>query len=237
MLSYRLINEASLSGRSHCTQCTQTIAAYDLIPVFSFCQLKGKCRWCKSPISPLYPCIEILTCILFMGISFFIPTQYWLGTGIFFSALIIIIRSDLEYMLISQYTTLFLVPIGFLLSALDRIPISLSESLLGAGLGYGFLWAIGSLFSFSRGKEGIGEGDLDLLCLIGAFTGPLGCMLSLAIGSITASIISICYVLINYLITKKLEYDIKIPFGPFLAFGAIVAVFQGCCILSLLYGY
>ncbi len=172
-----------------------------------------------------------------MGIYFYIPIQYWLAAGIFFSALIVTIKSDIEYMLISQYTTLFLVPIGFMLSALKLLPISLYESILGASLGYGLLWIAGKVFLFYKGKDGIGDGDLDLLCLIGAFTGPIGSMLSLGIGSIIASLISICYVIIKYFITKKLSYDIKVPFGPFLAFGAIMVVLQGYSILNLICHY
>lgn len=231
MLSYRLINNASLRGRSYCIHCKQTIAWYDLVPLFSWIALKGSCRTCHQPISPLYPFIELVTAIIFTSLYFSLPTNYWLSYGLFFSALIITIRSDLEYMLISRLATLFLVPFGIALSATNLLPISTLESILGAGIGYCFLWLVSKVFTYYTHKQGIGEGDFDLLCFIGAFTGILGCWASVLIGSMVGSIVGL-----YYFATTRQAYSIKIPFGPFLAFGAILFVFLQTPITQFLLG-
>ncbi len=123
-------------------------------------------------------------------------------------------------MLISRIMTLGLIPLAFLLSHYGRLPITPTESILGALLGYFILFAIAKLFYALRKQEGIGDGDFDLLAFIGAFLGPLGCWVTLFVASILGSIIGGIYVVV-----MKKERIIKIPFGPFLAAGAIAYVF------------
>lgn len=148
-----------------------------------------------------------------------IPHHYFFAYFIFFSALIVTIRSDLETMLISRFVTVFLLPLGLIFAALGLLPISLVSSMLGAMLGYGFLYAVGWFSRLMTGKEGIGQGDLELLSFIGAFIGPLGCWISLLLGSLLGSLIGIAY------LGSTIKRDTKIPFGPFLAWGAIIYVF------------
>jgi len=136
-----------------------------------------------------------------------------------FSALIVTIRSDIETMLITRFVTLFLIPFGLLFSAFGFLPITLTESIAGSLLGYFFLYTAARLFFRYTGKEGIGQGDLELLAFIGAFTGILGCWIALLLGSIIGSVIGI-----GCIIANNMHRDIKIPFGPFLALGAIAFV-------------
>lgn len=138
---------------------------------------------------------------------------------IFFSALIVTIRTDLEFMLISRYMTLFLVPGGIALSALGFLPISPLESLLCALGGYLLFYAIAQSFYWFTGREGMGQGDLDLIAFIGAFTGLMGVWMTILIGSILGSVSSAIY-----LLASGQERSTHIPFGPFLAFGAICYV-------------
>jgi len=164
----------------------------------------------------LYPFIELLTTVLLSLLYVYVPTHYFFAYFIFFSALIVTIRTDIETMLISRFVTLFLIPFGFLLTIFNLLPINLTESVIGTITGYLFLLIISTLFEKITGKTGIGQGDLDLLAFIGAFTGIAGCWASLTIGSIFGSLFGIIYLfLLNY------PRDTKIPFGPFLAFGAI----------------
>ena len=191
--------------------------------------LHGSCRYCATPISALYPFIEMLTALLFILLyhQFYFP--YLFAYGILFSALIVSIRTDLEHMLISRLVSLCLVPIGIGLSIIGWLPITPLESLFGALFGYSFLWITATLFYLVTKKEGIGEGDFELLALIGSFTGVFGAWLSLSIGSIFGSSISVAYLLI----TKK-DSQTKIPFGPFLALGAIVFVLYNQMITTLM---
>lgn len=164
-----------------------------------------------------------------------VPSKFHFGYFIFFSALIVTIRTDLEKMLISRYVTLFLIPLGWLLSASalisihGLIPISLSESILGTLIGYLLLYAIAKIFYWRTGKEGMGQGDLELLAFIGSFTGPFGCWITLLLSSTIGAIYGIgCIVL------AKQKSTIKIPFGPFLALGAMLFVLYQDFFIKLL---
>lgn len=244
MLSYRLIHgtpthdlaaegsrSLDLTGRSRCPHCATTIAWYDLIPVLSWLLLNGRCRTCHQPISSLYPLTELLTALIGTYAYFALPPTYWLGYGLFFSALIVSVRSDLECMLISRLATIYLVPIAFFLSPYNLLPISLTHSVFGALVGYGALWLVATLFTRFTGKQGMGLGDLDLLCFIGAFTGPIGVWISILVGSLTGSGIGLCY-----LLAQSRAFNTKIPFGPFLALGATLFVFFAPELTTLIIG-
>ncbi len=216
VVAYRLINEKSIvAPRSFCPHCKTTIAWYDNIPIVSWLLLRARCRHCKKAISALYPFIELLTAAAFILLYNFEPT-YFLAYALFFSALIVTIRTDLEYMLISRMVTLALLPIGWLLSYFHLLPIDLTQSLIGSLLGFFSLFFIAQIFYLLTKKHGIGEGDFDLLALIGAFTGARGVFFTLLIGSWIGSIISIAYIII-----ARKNAQAKIPFGPFLALGAM----------------
>jgi len=221
VVAYRLVQDLSIvAPRSYCPHCRHTIAWYDNIPLISWVALAGKCRSCKAPISLLYPGIELLTVIVLSALFYLVAPAYWFGYFIFFSALIVTIRSDLETMLISRYVTLYAVPLGWLLSVCDLLPLSLLSSLLGSILGYLFLWAIAKGFSKITGKDGMGQGDLDLLAFIGAFIGPFGCWVTLMLSSTIGALCGATY-LIFFAHNKK---SVAIPFGPFLALAAMVYI-------------
>lgn len=214
-----MLQEKSLLGRSACPACHHTLAWYDLIPVISWIMLHGQCRYCQTPISPLYPFIELLTGVSCMLLVLWQEPIYFPVYFIFFSALIVTVRTDLESMLISRYTTIFLIPLGIGASVLSLLPISLLESIVGAIAGYGILWLIAWAYKKRTGTQGMGEGDLDLLAFIGAFTGLMGIWVSLMAGSVIGSVSALLYL---YLTGKP--RTTRIPFGPFLAFGAIIFV-------------
>lgn len=218
VVGYRLIQGKTILGRSFCPHCSQTLSWYDLIPLFSYAYLRGKCRHCTVSISVLYPLIEALTVLSFFVAYYRIDETYYFSTFIFFSALIVTIRTDLETMLISQWTTLALVPLGILFSVVDMIPIYPLNSILGAAIGYFIPWLIGILFYLIAKKRGIGQGDFDLMALVGAFTGVIGVWATLLIGSLLGSFIGGMYLYLN----GALRRNVKIPFGPFLAVGAII---------------
>ena len=229
MVGFRLIRKKSLLGRSACPRCKTTLAWYDLVPIVSWIILKGHCRACNKPISCLYPFIELLTGLLAVLGAILIDSQYQLGYAIFFSALIVTIRTDFERMLISRYMTWCMVPVAFALCLIDHLPLSLMESIIGTLGGYGIIWLIAYLFVKVRKIQGLGEGDLDLLAMIGAFTGIGGAWLSLFLGAFLGSIVGIAILLK----TKKLRA--KIPFGPWLSAGAIIYVLTKSSLDQLLF--
>ena len=228
MLAYRLIYDKSLLiPRSFCPHCKHTIAWYDLIPVVSWLMLRGKCRHCHKPISVLYPFIELLTPLLLAPLFVTIPAQYLVGYFLFFSALIISIRTDLETLLISRWVSLFAIPAGWVLAGLGLLPITLGQSVVGSFFGYGILQLISWLFWKLSGKEGMGLGDIELLGFIGAFVGPLGAWITLMIGSLLGTVAGTLY----WIATKSRKF----PFGPFLALGAMTYVLCQKQIIALLF--
>lgn len=158
-----------------------------------------------------------------------IEAHYWVAYFIFFSALIVTIRTDLEYMLISRFVTVFLIPAGFLFALLGLLPITFSHSIFGCLAGYLVLLGAAILFSGITGKQGMGQGDLELLAFIGAFTGPWGCWITLMLASTVGALMGILYITIT-----RQKKSIKLPFGPFLALGAILFVLYQDWFINLL---
>lgn len=232
VIAYRLVNNISFKKhRSFCPKCNKILAWYDLIPIVSWFFLKGHCRYCNQSISFLYPFIEILSAIIFYLLFLNIPFPYSISYFVFFSALIITIRTDIETMLISRFVTLFLIPIAFGLSIFNLLVLSPIKVFCGALFGYFLLLLISKSFYLLTKKEGIGQGDIELLSLIGAFSGIIGCWISLLFGSILGSIFGI-----SLIILKKLNLSTRIPFGPFLAIGSILYILYQDQILYLFFG-
>lgn len=229
---YRLIIGKSLIfPRSSCPRCGSLIAWYDNIPLLSWFLLRGACRSCRQPISFLYPFIEYVSLLFFFLLALSDASVYFFGYALFFSALIITIRSDLETMLISRLVTVYLIPLALALSFFEYLPITVGESLLGALVGYAALYIPARLYLYFTGNEGMGQGDLELLAMIGSFLGPIGCWMTLMMGSCLGAFFGALYV---FIWTK--DRSTIIPFGPFLAFAAMLVVLLGESILFFLLG-
>ena len=235
-LAYRLVHENSFAKlRSFCPNCHYSLAWFDLLPIISWCILHGKCRNCRQPISKLYPLMELATILVGLRLIYVTPPNYLLAYAIFCSALLITIRTDLQTMLISRFATLFLIPIACALSLIRiknhfLLPITTLAVLQGALFGYFILYLTNKLFWLFTKKQGMGEGDMELLAMIGAFTGPVGAWVSLMLGAILGSFIGVI------LIYKNSHHaGSKIPFGPFLAASAILYILFQNQILNFLF--
>ncbi len=218
-LGHRLLNlEHFFQTRSFCPSCKNIIAWYDNIPVISWILLKAQCRSCKQQISWLYPFVEIITTGLLFLLWKTIPAQYFPIYFIFFSALIVTIRTDFDEMLISRFMTLYLIPVGYLATIFGWASISPTTSIAGTIFGYTILWCAQKISLYITKQDGLGQGDLELLAFIGAFTGPLGCWVALLVGSMSGTLVSLVYMAITQ---QKIE---KVPFGAYLSFGAMIFV-------------
>jgi leader peptidase (prepilin peptidase)/N-methyltransferase len=192
--------------------------------------LRGHCRHCHKAISILYPAIELFTATILMVLYTHVPLTYFFAYFVFFSALIVTIRSDIETMLISRFVTICLIPFGFLFSACGFLPLTLTQSIAGCLFGFFILFGITKIFWLITHKEGIGQGDIEVLAFIGSFLGIIGCWLTLFLGSLIGTTISVPYIIL----TKK-KASQKIPFGPFLSLGAILFVLYKDLIIRLLF--
>lgn len=219
VLGYRLLRSQDIIfQRSSCPSCKHVLAWYDLIPVFSWFFLQGRCRYCSSSISVLYLLIELMTACLLLYAWHLFEMPTFVVYGVFISALMVSIRTDLEAMLISSYMSLGIIPLAIIAAYYEIIPLSITESIVGSLVGYALLFIPARVYRYATGIDGMGEGDFELLAFIGAYTGAQGAWTSLMIGSLSGSIIGISWMFISGTDLK----NTRIPFGPFLALGAFI---------------
>lgn len=209
--------------RSRCPSCGHQIRWFENIPLVSYAALRGRCAACKSPISPRYPAIELVTALLFAacGWRFGAEPQVLLWCG-FVAALVALAFIDLDTQFLPDDLTLPLMWAGIVAAALGWIPITLAASVGGAVAGYLSLWLVFHAYRLIRGKEGMGAGDFKLLAALGAWLGwpliPSIILLSSAVGAAVG---------IGLIAFKRHDRDVPIPFGPYLAGGGVAALFFG----------
>lgn len=214
--------ESVVSPPSHCPQCDYRIRWYDNIPLFSYLLLRGKCRGCGMHISIRYPLVELLNGLLTLALFLrFGATLPFLVLFLFCSALVVITFIDLEHQIIPDEISLPGIVIGFICSFF--LPnISWLNSLLGILLGGGSLLLVAYGYQWLTGKEGMGGGDIKLLAMMGAFLGWKSILFIIFASSLVGSLIGITIMLV-----QKKDSKLAIPFGPYLALGAVLYIFYG----------
>jgi leader peptidase (prepilin peptidase)/N-methyltransferase len=194
--------------RSACPHCNHAISAWENIPILSYLMLRGKCRGCGVAISPRYPVIEAISCMLCAYAA------WHFGFGWTAAGALLLIWALLALTAIDIDTGL--------LFNLNGVFTNLSNAVLGAVIGYLALWSVYWLFKLATGKEGMGYGDFKLLAALGAWLGwqmlPLIILLSSLVGAMVG---------ITLIVALKHGRNIPIPFGPYLAGGGLIALFWG----------
>ena len=207
---------------SHCLGCGAPIHSWDNIPLLSYLLLRGRCRSCGGRISARYPAVEGLTALAFAVLLYrFGLTGSFAVGALFVAALIVITFIDIDYQIIPDVITLPGIVVGLLLSVCGLGP-SIRDSILGALLGGGLLYAVAVGYHAWTGREGMGGGDVKLLAMIGAFLGWQNVLVTLIIGSFSGTLIGTALIL-----GRGVDARVPIPFGPFLAIGATCAMFCG----------
>lgn len=218
-------------SRSKCPHCGHTLRALDNIPVVSYVALRGRCRHCGVRISPRYPLIELATGILFAGAAAkfgnSLETAVFAG---FFWVLVVLTTIDLEHKLLPNrivYPAFVAGWIGLALVALvDREPGRLLDAALGAVIFGGFFFLLAFVY-----PAGMGGGDVKLAFVLGTFLGYLGGIGITVVGMFLAFLLGGVIGGILMLATGG-GRKMQVPFGPFLAAGAVAAVFAGRVILD-----
>jgi leader peptidase (prepilin peptidase)/N-methyltransferase len=230
--------------RSFCPKCGRLIPGYFNIPIISYIMLRAKCAYCKSPIRPRYVLIEAFTALLFLLIWLKTPLLAW-GQGLhlipladtlavpvlwlFVSGLIVGTFIDLEYMIIPDSITWGGMLAGLIASF--AIPSLQNEtnhtgglvmSLMGLVVGGGSLWLVSIVGRWIFRKDAMGLGDVKLLAAIGAFLGWRAVLFTIMASSLLGSIIGVILIL-----CKGRQMSSRIPFGPYLAFAAVLWVLWG----------
>ena len=229
---YRLPRGQSVNWPgSRCTTCDRSLAWYENIPVVSWVVLRGRCRTCGERISVMYPIVEVITAALFIaGYVIYGWTPLLAVRLAFTCAMIVLFVIDLQHYLLPNVITVPGIVIGFALSLV--LPPGWKASLIGLIAGGGLLFAIAEAWYRFRGIEGLGMGDVKMLAMIGAFLGWKLMLVTLVLSSFAGSLIGVGAIALGRGGMKSM-----LPFGTFLAVGALTAAVAGDVILTWYLGF
>ena len=216
------LGESVVSPPSRCPSCGTGIRPIDNVPVLSWIFLGGRCRSCRTRISARYPLVELTNAILWVLVLRTAPSWGDAATGAFLvSSCVALLAIDYDHQLLPDWITLPGIAVGLALSfvSVRRTPL---EAALGAAVGAGGLFLLAFTYEKIAGQEGMGLGDVKMLGMIGALLGPTGVVITVLLGSLSGSLVGIALIL-----TRGGSAKTKLPFGVFLALGAIAALFFG----------
>jgi len=224
---YRLPRRESIVWPgSRCTACHRRLAWFENVPVVSWATLRGRCRTCGASISPMYPLVELTTAVVFAGGAIVYGLSALLAVRLAFAcALITLFAIDLRHRILPNVITLPGIAAGF--AASWFLPPGWISSLIGIVSGGGILLAIAEAYYRVRGHEGLGMGDVKMLAMIGAFLGWPLMVLTLVLASFAGSIVGVAMIA-----SGRGGMQAALPFGTFLALGALVAAVAGDPILT-----
>jgi leader peptidase (prepilin peptidase) / N-methyltransferase len=201
---------------SRCPRCDKEILARDNAPLLSYVLLRGRCRTCEAPISPRYPAVEALTCVLFAAAVFAFGVGYELMLAlVLIPVLLALAATDLEHRLLPNAIVGPASLVGFALASLAD-PSGWWTYPLSALILAGFLLVL----AISH-PAGMGMGDVKMAGMLGAFLGPYGAM-AIFLGALLGAIVSAAL-----MVSGKADRHTPLPFGAFMALGALVALFAG----------
>ena len=241
---YRLPAEESVMyPGSRCPQCARPISWYDNIPLLSWLWLRARCRGCQAAIPVRYPLVEsaagglALLALLRFGLTPMAAVAF-----VFSAALLLITFVDFDHKFIPDEVSLPGIVVGLAASFLEGPPTPI-DALLGVALGGGALWLVAWGYERATGTEGMGLGDVKLLAMIGAFLGWRAIPAVLVISSLTGSVVGLGVIavrgapvarrivrrlgplaLVPFL--RRASRRTELPFGPYLALGALIALYM-----------
>ena len=221
VVGLRLPNKESIVlPPSHCQNCNYRLKFLDLIPVFSFLFLNGKCRNCKKEISFIYPFVELFTGMMFFVSYIVFGLSIELLISILFVSMIsIVIVSDTKYMIIPDEVIIFFLIVFLIIAFVINEPSNWLNVLLDGFIPFVFMLLIKLFGDFIFKKETLGGGDIKLLLIIGLLLGWENALISIFLGAILAFPVSFFFYF------KDKEH--MLPFGPYLCIGGLLLYFFG----------
>jgi len=220
--------------RSACPACGRGISWHDNVPVLSYILLRGRCRHCRTSISPEYPLVEAATAVLFaLLFARNGPSPAFVLQAILSSALVALIVIDARHQILPNAITLPGILFGLLTSPLraDTASHPVRDALLGSILGYTIPWTINACYLLwqkaravpkERREDGIGQGDFKLLAMIGACLGPKLLLFTLFFGAVSGAVYGVAMILF-----RGYGWKSRLPYGVFLGGAALLALFVG----------
>jgi leader peptidase (prepilin peptidase)/N-methyltransferase len=229
---WRLPRRESLNWPgSHCTTCERRLSWYENIPVASWLALRGRCRSCGAGIAVTYPLVEFVTGTLFAGGYLVYGWTPLLAVRLLFAcAMVVLFVIDLRHRILPNVITLPGIVAGLVFSL--ALPPGWLAALIGAIAGGGALFLIAEVYYRVRGVEGLGMGDVKMLAMIGAFLGWQLTLVTLMLASLSGSVIGV-----GLMATGRRDMQAALPFGTFLAVGALVAAVYGDDLLAWYLGF
>jgi leader peptidase (prepilin peptidase) / N-methyltransferase len=224
---HRLPRGESLnSPPSRCPHCDYRLRWSDNIPLASYAWLGGRCRQCRARISVRYPIVEVITMALFVAHgAVFGWTPLLVPRLVFACVMVVLFAIDLEHHLLPNVITLPGIAVGLIASTV--LPPGIVDALIGVLIGGGVLWLIGEAYFRYSGHEGMGGGDVKMLAMIGAFLGWKLVLVTLVLSSVLGSVIGLIVIA-----ARKGGLKYALPYGTFLALGALVASLAGEAIVN-----
>lgn len=244
-------HESIVMPSSHCGSCGTNIKPYDNVPVLSYLLLRGRCRACRAPISPRYPAVEAITAILFLAAYW---SRGAFDLGLFFDCVfvalivpLVFIDADIQILpaRITHPGLVFaLVARGFAPNLLGMSPerygagyllgladgpdwyVSLVGAAAGGLLGGGGLFVLGIVYELVRKDEGMGLGDVAMMCFVGAYLGWELTLLTVLTASLVGSVVGL-----GMVVLRGKDFKLRLPFGVFLGAGAVLSLLYGARIL------
>lgn len=223
VLAHRLPRgESVVHPGSHCPACGAPVRGRDNIPLVSWLLLGARCRDCRAPISARYPFVELVNGALW-SLCFLGAPSYpdFLAAAFLVSACVALFLIDAEFQLLPDAITLTGIGAGLALSFFSSVRTPVSAA-LGAALGAGGLYAVAFLYEKVAKQEGMGLGDVKMLGMVGAFLGPSGVVVTVLLSSVAGSAVGLLLI-----VARRGSMKMALPFGVFLALGAVAALFFG----------
>jgi leader peptidase (prepilin peptidase)/N-methyltransferase len=236
-------DESVVRPRSRCPGCRTPITWYDNVPIVSWLLLRARCRRCGERIAARYPLVEAIAGLLaVVALVRLGPTAHGVAAFAFTAALLLITFIDLDHLFIPDEVSLPGIVIGLGVALLPG-GVTIADAFGGVLLGGGGLWALAATYERLTGIEGMGFGDVKLLAMIGAFVGWQGIPIVLLIASVTGTAAGLLVIfsrrgrrglgrvhrrfgpraVLPYF--RRLGRTTEIPFGPFLALGAVIVLY------------
>jgi leader peptidase (prepilin peptidase)/N-methyltransferase len=228
---------------SRCGACGAPVRAFDNVPIFSYLWLRGRCRACRAPFSVRYPIVELLAALLAAALWWqLVAAEPTVALGVrvarfafyfaFAGTLVVLSFIDLATLLLPDVITLPAIAVFFAAGFGVHEQPWLARA-IGGAVGYLFVRLIADFYFYVLKREGLGLGDGKLLALVGVALGWRALPFVIFAGSIVGALVSLPVVLLSRRRQAANESlrDVQVPFGPFLALGALVYIFFGRAIL------
>ena len=224
------LEQSIVKPRSFCPVCRNNVRAYDNIPVLSYIFLLGKCRDCKAPISIRYPLIELFTAFTFWYSYRLLEHGiiHLIFTLIFLLTLIALCLIDLKHMILPDELTLG-GSVLFLIYSFFNPEVKTIEAILTA---FGVTLIFTGIYIFYikvRKIEGLGQGDIKMVFLLGIFLGIKKLIVTILLASISGLVVGIIIIII-----KKKDFKYALPFGTFLSIAGYISYFFGEKVLMII---